>query len=96
MTAHKLDHLVQDAGPETGIMSNYLPHFKHHVISHAYCPRTEYQKSPHPPNPLHMAVFYECVPWSGRGHSSAWLNASIQTSFANHTWLPHCINNKRS
>lgn len=24
-------------------------------------PSTEYQKSPHPPDPLHMAVFYVCA-----------------------------------
>lgn len=58
-------------------MSYYMPHYKHHVISHAYSPPTEYQKSHHPPNPLHMAVFYECVcGGQDEDNLTAWLNAS--------------------
>lgn len=78
-------------------MSYYMPHYKHHVISHAYCP-TDYQKrSHHPPNPLHMAVFYECVcGGQGEGSPTAWLNASSQQSYSNRSWLPNCTNKRRS
>lgn len=51
-------------------MSYYMPHYKHHIISHAHCPHTKYQKrSHHPCNPSHMAVFCVRVWWSGWGPS---------------------------